>query len=195
MLSNTPRHFLQDAINFRHFLIQQANEFIVLLDRLKRFHKNCLTTGTRSMDDTLHAPLLFNLDWNDKALATNRDELILNTSSFSQASQVTTQRFLDLLLLLLNASSDPGQFGRRPIVERAIRKNLVSKTAQEPGEIQNAFRKLPDRAPAVAHRARRFIDNSPPFCRSIRDQHDIAYLGRFQRSSRDTRLVQQIVNL
>ena len=39
------RHRDEDAVYLRLFFVEQAHEFVILLDGLERFHKDCLSGG------------------------------------------------------------------------------------------------------------------------------------------------------
>src|SRR5271169_617105 len=68
------RHLEQDAMNLGLLFIQQADPFVVLLDGLERLYKHGLSAGTRSVYDTLHAPLLLNFHRNYETLAADGDK-------------------------------------------------------------------------------------------------------------------------
>ena len=58
------------------------------------------------MNDAVDSPLLLYLDWDDKAFAANRNQLILHRSAFREPAQVTAQRFLNGALLLLDLAAN-----------------------------------------------------------------------------------------
>src|SRR5271167_3843548 len=50
VLSDLPRHFREDAVNFGLLFIEQANEFVVLLDGFEGLDEYGLSAGTGSVD-------------------------------------------------------------------------------------------------------------------------------------------------
>ena len=82
--SNALRHLDQDAVNLRQFLVQQPHQFIVLFDRLQGLDEHGLPARTGAVDDTLHAPFLFNFYRDHKAFAPDRHQFILHRATFRQ---------------------------------------------------------------------------------------------------------------
>src|SRR5215471_11182835 len=68
-LSDSPRHLQQNAAHLGLFFFYEANQFVVLLDRLEGFDKHGLPAGARTVHDAVDAPLLFGLDRNHETLA------------------------------------------------------------------------------------------------------------------------------
>src|SRR5215470_5555397 len=91
VLADCPRHFEQDAVNLGLLFIKQSNQVVVLLDRLQWLDEHGLPARTRAVHHALHAPLLFDFYRNDEALATYRDQLVLDRTAFSQAAQIAAQ--------------------------------------------------------------------------------------------------------
>ena len=107
MLGDAARHLKQNAVNLRLFLIQQAHQLIVLLDGFQRFHKDGLPARTGAVHHALHAPFLFHLHRNHKALAPDGHQLILNRATLRQAAKITAQRFLNRSALLFDLAANP----------------------------------------------------------------------------------------
>ena len=84
LLADAPRHLEQNAMNLRLLFVEQAHQFVVLLDRLQRLDKNGLAARTGSMHHALHAPFLLNLYGDDKALAADRHQLVLHRAVLGQ---------------------------------------------------------------------------------------------------------------
>ena len=131
------RHFQQDAVNLRHFFVEQPHQFVVLVDGLQGLDKDGLPAGTGSVNHALHTALLLDLDRNHEALAADRDQLILHRAAFGQSAQIASERLLDRPLLPFDLAPDSRQFRRSAVFERAVRLDLVAKAAQEFGEVDN----------------------------------------------------------
>ena len=183
VLSDPPGHFEQDAMDFGEFLIQQTNQFVILLDGFERFDEYGLSAGAGAVNHALHAPFLLDFNRNHKPLATNRDQLILHGAAFRQPAEMTAQRFLNRTLLLLDFAADAGQLGGGAVVERAIGQGLVAESAQKFGEIGDRLGEGSDRGPFGAHGRRRLPDYLAPLRRAVNQQHDIPNVGRFKRGA------------
>ena len=151
VFADLARHFEQNAMDLGLFFIQQAHQFVVLLDGLERLDKDGLSAGTGAVHYTLHAALLLHFYWDDKALAADGDQFVLHRAAFGKFPQVAAQGFLNLAFLLLDLTANAAQFGRRAIVERAIRQNLVAERTQEAGEVLDTSGKRGHGGPVGAH--------------------------------------------
>ena len=76
------RHLEEDAVNLDELFFEQADQFIVLLNRFQRFDEYGLAAGTGSVDYALHAAFLLDLHRDDEALAADGDELVLHGAAF-----------------------------------------------------------------------------------------------------------------
>src|SRR5207244_11872547 len=88
MLADETCHLQQDAMNLSLLFLQQSHELVILLNGFQRLDKNRLPARTRSMNYTLHSPLLLDFHRDDEALTPNGDEILLNRSAFGQSAQV-----------------------------------------------------------------------------------------------------------
>src|SRR5260370_27864024 len=113
-------------MNLRLFFIQQADEFVVLLDGFEWLDKDGLSAGTDAVHDALHTALLLDFHRDHKTLAADGDQFVLQGAAFGEFPQVAAQRFLDLTLLLLDLTANAAVLGRSTIVERAAGQVLVS---------------------------------------------------------------------
>ena len=126
VFADLARHFQQDAMDLGLFFIQQAHQFVVLLDGFERLDKDGLSAGTGAVHHALHAALLLDFYRDHEALAADGDQFVLHRAAFGEFPQVAAQRFLNLAFLLLDLAANAAQFGRRAIVERAVGQNLVA---------------------------------------------------------------------
>jgi hypothetical protein len=65
-------------MNLRLLLFNQADKFVVLLDRLERFDIHRLPGRTGSMHHTRHAPLQLAPHRDDKSIPPDRDQVVLS---------------------------------------------------------------------------------------------------------------------
>ena len=188
MLADAAGHLQQDAMDFGLFIIQQTHQFVVLFDRLQWLHEDGLSAGTGAVYDSLHPPLLFDLDRYNEAFAPDRDQLILYRPAFGEPAKIAAQRFLDRPLLPFDLPADSSQLRRGPVFQCAVRLDLVAKGTQEIGEVGDAGGKLCDRVPLHLHGRGWAEGNFPPLCRPVNDQHHVANLGGFQNRAGNSRL-------
>src|SRR6266481_7215455 len=194
VFSNLARHLEEDAMNLGLFFIEQAHEFVVLLDGFERLDKGGLSAGTGAVDDALHTTLLLDFHRDDKPLAADGDQFVLHGPTFGEFAQVAAQRFLDLTLLFFCVAANAAEFGRRVIVERAVGQNLVVKRAQEAGEVLDASGKRSHRGPRGAHRGWRLAYDFAPLGCAVGDEDHIADLGSLQSGSSDAGLLNQFLD-
>ena len=64
------------------FFVQQANQFVVLLDGFQRLDKDGLSAGTGSVDYALDAAFLLDFDGDHEAFAADGDQFILHGAAF-----------------------------------------------------------------------------------------------------------------
>src|ERR1035441_5339119 len=121
-------------MDFGLFLIQQANQFVVLLDGFERLDKDGLSAGTGSVHDSLDAAFLLDFHRDHETLATDGDQFVLHGAALGEFAQVTAQRLLNLTLLLFNLAAEAAEFGGGAVVERAVGQNLVAKGTKERSE-------------------------------------------------------------
>src|SRR5208282_2439368 len=183
VFSDLARHFQQDAVNLGLFFIQQAHQFVVLLDGFERLDKHGLSAGTGTVNHALHSAFLFDFYRDYEALAADGDQFVLHGAAFGEFPQVAAQRVLDLPLLLLDLAANAAQFGRSAIVERAVGQNFVAERAQERSEILDAGGKRGYRGPLGTHRSGRLTHDFAPLGSAVGDEHNIADLAGFKGSS------------
>src|SRR6266446_2287374 len=194
VFSNLARHLEEDAMNLGLFFIEQAHEFVVLLDGFERLDKDGLSAGTGAVDDALHTTLLLDFHRDDKPLAADGDQLVLHGPAFGEFAQVAAQRFLDLTLLFFGVAANAAKLGRCAIVERAVGQNLVVKRAQEAGEILDTSGKRLDGGPRGAHRGWRLTGDFAPLGCAVGDEDYIADLGGFKSGSAYAGFLNQLLD-
>ena len=159
------------------FFIEQAHQFVVLLDGFERLDEDGLTAGTGAVHYALHPALLLDFDGDHKTLAADGDQFVLHGAAFGEFPQVAAQRFLDLTLLLLDLTPNAAQFGRSAIVERPVRQDLVAEPAQEVCEILDAGGKGGDGGPLGTHGGWRLTHDFAPLRSAVGDEDNVADLG------------------
>src|SRR5208282_2012174 len=173
-------HLQEDAMNLGLFLIEQADQFVVLLDGFERLDEDRLSAGTGAVHDALYASFLLNFDWDNETLAADGDQFVLHGAAFGEFPQVAAQRVLDLALLLLDLAANAAEFRGSAIVERAVGQNLVVERAQEAGEVLNAVGKRSHGAPIAAHGGRRLTHDFAPLCGPVGNKDNVADLAGFE---------------
>src|SRR5271167_5024078 len=62
-------HFEEDAMNLGELFVEQADEFVILLDGFQGFDVDGLATGAGAVNYALDAAFLLNFDGDDEAFA------------------------------------------------------------------------------------------------------------------------------
>ena len=78
VFSDLARHLQQDAMDLGLLFIQQADQFVVLLDGFERLDKDGLSAGTGAVNYALHAAFLLDFYRDDETLAADGDEFVLH---------------------------------------------------------------------------------------------------------------------
>src|ERR1019366_4279711 len=194
VFSDVARHLQQDAMNLGEFFIQQAHQFVVLLDGFERLDKNGLSAGTGAVHDALHAALLLDFHRNHKTLAADGDQFVLHGPAFGEFPQVAAQRFLNLTLLLLDLTANAAQFGGSAVVESAVGQDLVAERAQEGGEVLDAGGKRGYGGPLGAHRGGRLTHDFAPLGSAVGDEDNDADLAGFKSGAGNAGFLDQLLD-
>jgi len=72
MRAQLVRDFAQDPEDLALFFFMEANEFVVKVDRFKRFDKQRLSAAARPMDNSVDATLLTRNHRDDEPIVSNR---------------------------------------------------------------------------------------------------------------------------
>ena len=155
VFSDACRHLKQNAMDLRVLFLHEAHEFIILLNSFQGLDENRLSTGTGSMNDSVHAPFLIGLYRDHKALAADRNQLVLNGPIFGKATQIVTQRGLDLAFLLLHFAAQSRKLRRSVVVERAVRQDFAAEESKQQGKICKALGECANGWPALLKSCRR----------------------------------------
>ena len=131
MFADAAGHLHQNAMDLGQLFVQQAHQFVVLLDGFQRLDEYRLPAGRRSVGDALHAPALLGLHRNDEAVAANGDEFVLHGAAVGELSQVRPQRFVNGPPLPLDVAANARQLRRGAVVERAVGQDLVAEVMQQ----------------------------------------------------------------
>src|ERR1700719_2341136 len=110
-------HGDENAMNLRLLFIEQADEFVVLLDSLQRFDEYGLSGGRRTVDDAGNLAFELRFDRDDEAVAADGDEVFLGAAAFAQAAQGFAQALFDGTVLAFDRSADTAELGRRVVVK------------------------------------------------------------------------------
>ena len=113
-------HRQEDAVDLRLLLLEEPDQFIVLLNGFQRLDVHGLPARTRSVDDSRNPPFRLRLDGNHKPLAANGDQFVLDATALRQPPQRLPQALLDLPLLPLDLAPNPVQVGRRVVGQRPV---------------------------------------------------------------------------
>ena len=100
------RHLDEDAVHFCLLFVEQADEFVILIDRLERLDIYGLAAAAGAVHHTRDAAFELCLHRNDEALAANRDEVFLCRALAGEAAQRLAQTALDGALLTLDLAAD-----------------------------------------------------------------------------------------
>jgi hypothetical protein len=175
------------------FFVEEANEFIVLLDGLEGFNEDGLARGGRTVDDSGHLTLELGLDWDDKTIAADGNEVVLSAPAFSQATERLAETLFDRAMLAFHGAADAAEFGRCVVVEAAIGFNLATQEAEERGQIvvEERGRELGDTGPVVAVTVGRRGDEVAPCGDAFDDGEKVAYLVRFKGGTVDASFVEE----
>ncbi len=125
------RHLDEDAVHLGLLLVEQADEFVVLLDRLERLDIYGLAAAAGAVHHTRDAALELCLHRDDEALAANRDEVFLRRALAGEAAQRLAQAALDGALLPLDLAADAAQIGRGIVIQGAVRVDARPQRAQQ----------------------------------------------------------------
>ena len=91
LLAYAPRHLEKNAVYLFVLVVDQPDEFIILLDGFHRLEVNRLSAGAGAVYYALHFAFLLHLHRNDEALAADGDELILRRAALGETSQMRPQ--------------------------------------------------------------------------------------------------------
>src|SRR5260370_42537227 len=103
-------------MNLSLFFVQQADQFVVLLDGFERLDKDGLSAGTGAVDDALDAPFLLDLYRDHKARAPDGGQFVLHRSAFGEFA----------------GASDPA-IAARLLAQTRRRPNRAERTDHHPG--------------------------------------------------------------
>ena len=115
-----PRERDKDAVNLFLLLLDEAHQFVVLLDGLERFYINRLPRGTGSVNHARHAPLQLRAHRYHEALAANRNQFFLCCAFTRKFAQRRAQAFLNHSLLALLLATDAVELRRGVVSERPV---------------------------------------------------------------------------
>jgi len=176
-------HFQEDAVNLGLLLVEQADQFVVLLDGFEGLDEDGLAAGARAVDYALNAALLFDFDGDYETLATDGDQFVLHCAVLGKLAQITSQRFLNLALLFFDFAADAGEFGRGAIFEGAVGLELVAESAEEAGEVYDGGGKLGYAGPSCFHGGGRVEGNLAPLGGAVDQQDNVADFQTFEYGS------------
>ncbi len=135
LLAQSSSHRNEDAVNFGLLLVEQADEFVVLFDRLEGFHEDSLSGRGRTVDDSGNLALELRFDRDDEAVAADSDEVFLGASAFAEALQRLAKTGFDGAVLALHGATDSTEFRRSIVVEAAVGFDLAAQETEEWGQV------------------------------------------------------------
>ncbi len=74
-------------MNLGELFVEQADEFVILIDGFEGFDVDGLAARAGAVDDSLYAAFLLDLDGDDEAFAADGDEFVLHGPAFGEAAQ------------------------------------------------------------------------------------------------------------
>ena len=98
-------------MNFGLLFIEQANKFVVLLDGFERFDEDGCAGGGRAVNDARNFAFEFGFDWDDEAVATDGDEIVLSAAAFAEAAERFSEALFDGAVLTLHGAADAAELG------------------------------------------------------------------------------------
>ncbi len=172
-------------MDFGEFFVEEADEFVVLLDGFEGFDVDGLAARAGAVNYALDAAFLLDFDGDDEAFAADGDEFVLDGAAFGETAQISTQGILDGAALSLDFAADADELGGCVIVECAVGLNLVAEEAQEFVEVGDLGGEGVNGAPLALHAGGRMQGDLAPFRGAVDDEYDVANLGGFENSSGD----------
>jgi len=135
VLAERAGHGDEDAVDLGLLFVEEADEFVVLLDGFEGFHEDGLSGGGGAVDDAGH--LAFELDFyrDDEAVAADGDEVFLAGAAFAEAAEGSAEAVFDGAMLALHGAADAAKFGGGVVVEAAVGFDLAAEETQKRGEV------------------------------------------------------------
>ena len=151
MNGHSARHRNEDAVDFGLFVVEQAREFVVLLDRLHWLEVDGLAAGAGAVKDAADFALELGLDGDDEALAAHGDEVALRFPAFAELCERLAEAFLDDAVLPGEGAADACELGAGVVGEGTVGLDLAAKHAQQVAEVvlDQRSRKCLDCRPVV----------------------------------------------
>ena len=156
VLAEGAGHGDEDAVDLGLFFVEEADEFVVLLDGFEGFDEDGLAGGRRAVDDAGDVALELGFDGDDEAVAANGDEVVLGAAAFAEAAEGFAEALFDGAVLAFHGAADAAEFGGGVVVEAAVGFDLAAEQAEERGEVVvgGAGGERGDAGPVVAGAAR-----------------------------------------
>ena len=139
--------FVEDARNFRRFVLGKLHEPVVVLDGFKRLDENGLAGRAGGVHDALHLSPLGRAHRNDEAVVAQRDVIFARVAAAS--AQHALERFLNRLARAAHAGANAPQFGRSVVADFSVGQDGAANGRRERAKIRNGTgargeqRKLP----------------------------------------------------
>ena len=164
MNGHSARHRNEDAVDLGLFVVEQARELVVLLDRLHWLEVDGLAAGAGAVKDAADFALELGLDGDDEALAAHGDEVALRFPAFAELCERLAEAFLDDAVLAGEGAADACEFGGGVVGERTVGLDLAAKRAQQVAEVvlDQRSRECLDCRPVVLEVAGRLGDELTP---------------------------------
>ncbi len=135
MNGHSARHRNEDAVDFGLFVVEQAREFVVLLDRLHGLEVDGLAAGAGAVKDAADLALELGLDGDDEALAAHGDEVALRFPAFAELCERLAEAFLDDAVLAREGAADACELGAGVVGEGTVGLDLAAESAQQVAEV------------------------------------------------------------
>src|ERR1700723_974428 len=164
-------------MNLGELFVEQADEFVILIDGFEGFDVDGLAARAGAVDDSLYAAFLLDLDGDDEAFAADGDELVLHGAAFGEAPQISAEGFLDGAALFFDFAADADEFGRSVIFEGTVGLDLVAEEAEEVVEVGDLGGECAQAAPLALHAGRGAARDLEARGGAIDADHDVANLS------------------
>ena len=186
-------HGDEDAVNLGLLFVEEADEFVVLLDGFEGFDEDGLAGGRRAVDDAGDLAFELGFDRDDEAVAADGDEVFLGAAAFAQAAQGFAEALFDGAVLAFHRAADAAEFGGGVVVEAAVGFDLAAQKAEEWSEVVVEERRgeVGDAGPLVAGAVGRRVDEVAPCGDAFDDGEEVADLGGFEGGTVDAGLVEE----
>ena len=125
----------EDAVDLGLLFVEQADEFVVLLDGFEGFDKDRLTGGGAAVNDSGDAAAELGFDRDYEAFAADGDEVFLGRAGVAETAQGLAEALFDGAVLAFHGAADAAEFGAGVVGERTVGLDLAAEGFEEGSEV------------------------------------------------------------